>query len=64
LKDHKVPVILTEKEQAVFASFKATRDKFEASKPSWYSDEFKPWAQNYRAELNNVFAGYPTASPQ
>jgi hypothetical protein len=63
LKSHKVPVALTEKEQAVFVSFKATRDKFEASKPSWSSDEFKSWAQSYQAELDKVFAGYPSAYP-
>jgi len=61
LKAPSVPVVLTEKESAVFVSFKAARDKFEASKPSWSSNEFKPWAAEYRAELDKVFAGYPSA---
>jgi hypothetical protein len=63
LKNHKVPVVLTEKESAVFTSFKSTRASFEATKPSGFGDEFKNWAQDYRKALDQVFAGYPSAYP-
>lgn len=63
LKNPVVPVVLTDKEKAVFTAFKATRASFEASKPKGLGDDFKKWAQDYRKALDHVFAGYPSAFP-